>query len=226
MPTKGTIEPWRNAVIRIVEGIRGDLQMKMQCFPAFDYAAKPHSVRNHAKGCVIFESKNLNLALIAKGDSCGDVEIEVEAGGAQCVFYAQESYRVAIELRVIRNEDDLKDLSEAEQPAVPRSAAPLVHSCPVYDCVFHANVNYWKAWLSQCTYQGHWKEMVHRSALVLKLLTFEETGAIISSPTFGLANTQKGDRNFDNRYSFLRDSSFVLYALLRIGFRQEAESCA
>jgi hypothetical protein len=199
--------------------------MLMQCFPSFEYATKSHTARQYSPGCIIFESKNLMLALIAKGDRCGQVELEIVSTGARCVFEALESYRVAFELRVISSEKDLHDLEEMKISNPPRTAAPLAHSCPLYDSIFHANVTYWKQWLSQCTYDGHWKEMVHRSALVLKLLTFEETGAIISSPTFGLANTQKGEKNFDNRYSYIRDSSFVLYALLRIGFRQEAESC-
>lgn len=82
--------------------------------------------------------------------------------------------------------------------------------------------DYWKAWIGKSTYEGNWREAVHRSALALKLLIFEPTGAIVASPTFSLPEAIGGTRNWDYRYSWVRDSSFTLYALIRLGFTQEA----
>jgi GH15 family glucan-1,4-alpha-glucosidase len=82
--------------------------------------------------------------------------------------------------------------------------------------------SYWRAWIRQCNYQGRWREMVHRSALVLKLLTSKKYGSIVAAPTFGLPETIGGDRNWDYRYTWLRDSSFTLYALFRLGFTDES----
>ena len=81
---------------------------------------------------------------------------------------------------------------------------------------------YWTAWIGRSTYRGAWKEAVHRSALALKLLIFEPTGAVVASPTFSLPEYVGGTRNWDYRASWIRDSSFTLYALIRLGFTYEA----
>jgi GH15 family glucan-1,4-alpha-glucosidase len=83
-------------------------------------------------------------------------------------------------------------------------------------------VEFWRRWLSRCTYRGFRREMVHRSALTLKLLTFEPTGAIVAAPTASLPEELGGQRNWDYRYTWLRDAAFTLYGLLRIGFTEEA----
>ena len=90
------------------------------------------------------------------------------------------------------------------------------------DALFEETVSYWRNWLSQCTYKGRWREMVERSALVLKLLTYEPTGAIVAAPTCSLPEELGGERNWDYRYTWIRDAAFTLYALLRIGFTDEA----
>jgi GH15 family glucan-1,4-alpha-glucosidase len=83
-------------------------------------------------------------------------------------------------------------------------------------------INYWQRWLSKCSYRGRWREMVHRSALLLKLLTFDPTGAIVAAPTCSLPEEIGGTRNWDYRYTWMRDAAYTLYALLRIGFTEEA----
>ncbi|OBZ71553.1 Uncharacterized protein C4H3.03c [Grifola frondosa] len=83
---------------------------------------------------------------------------------------------------------------------------------------------YWNAWIRRSTYQGSWREAVNRSALALKLLIYEPTGAIVASPTFSLPEYIGGTRNWDYRASWIRDSSFTLYALIRLGFTHEANA--
>ncbi|KAJ2918764.1 hypothetical protein MD484_g1664, partial [Candolleomyces efflorescens] len=83
---------------------------------------------------------------------------------------------------------------------------------------------YWYDWIRKSTYTGSWKESVLRSALALKLLIFEPTGAVVASPTFSLPEYIGGVRNWDYRYSWIRDSSFTLYALIRLGFTEEANA--
>jgi GH15 family glucan-1,4-alpha-glucosidase len=83
---------------------------------------------------------------------------------------------------------------------------------------------FWADWIRQSTYTGSWKEAVHRSALALKLLIYEPTGAVVASPTFSLPESIGGVRNWDYRASWIRDSSFTLYALIRLGFTQEANA--
>src|SRR5215203_370848 len=89
--------------------------------------------------------------------------------------------------------------------------------------LFMQTVGYWRHWLSKCTYMGRWRELVHRSALALKLMTFEPTGTIVAAPTCSLPEGLGGERNWDYRYTWIRDASFTLYGLLRLGFTQAAE---
>lgn len=81
---------------------------------------------------------------------------------------------------------------------------------------------YWVSWIRRSTYTGSWKEAVNRSALALKLLIYEPTGAVVASPTFSLPEFIGGERNWDYRASWIRDSSFTLYALIRLGYTYEA----
>jgi GH15 family glucan-1,4-alpha-glucosidase len=83
---------------------------------------------------------------------------------------------------------------------------------------------FWLQWISQSTYKGRWREAVSRSLLILKLLTYEPTGAIVAAPTFSLPEDFGGGRNWDYRYCWVRDSSFTIYILLKMGFRLEAEA--
>jgi GH15 family glucan-1,4-alpha-glucosidase len=89
---------------------------------------------------------------------------------------------------------------------------------------FKETANYWTGWLGRSTYQGRWREMVHRSALVLKLMTSHAHGSLIAAPTFGLPETPGGERNWDYRYTWIRDASFTVYAFIRLGFMDEARA--
>jgi GH15 family glucan-1,4-alpha-glucosidase len=88
--------------------------------------------------------------------------------------------------------------------------------------LFRKTVNYWREWLSRSTYSGRWREMVERSALVMKLLTFEPTGAFVAAPTCSLPEFVGGTRNWDYRYTWIRDAAFTIYGFARIGLAEEA----
>ena len=83
-------------------------------------------------------------------------------------------------------------------------------------------MNFWRTWIARSTYKGRWREMVNRSALVLKLLTSQRYGSIVAAPTFGLPEVIGGGRNWDYRYTWIRDASFTLYGLNRLGYNDEA----
>jgi GH15 family glucan-1,4-alpha-glucosidase len=104
----------------------------------------------------------------------------------------------------------------------PEDAPGQCPACGEAEDLFRATVSYWRRWLSRCTYTGRWRETVQRSALTLKLLSFEPTGAIVAAPTCSLPEAIGGVRNWDYRYTWIRDAAFTLYALLRIGFTEEA----
>lgn len=105
-------------------------------------------------------------------------------------------------------------LGEAALPAISQDAA---------ERSLAATIDYWRRW-SQCSlYRGRWAEVIERSALTLKLLTHHESGAIIAAPTFGLPEAPGGSRNWDYRYTWVRDASFTVYALIRLGYTEEAQ---
>jgi GH15 family glucan-1,4-alpha-glucosidase len=99
-------------------------------------------------------------------------------------------------------------------------------ACPSEESahLFAETVDYWRKWLSQSRYRGRWRETVHRSALALKLMTYAPTGALIAAPTTSLPEQLGGERNWDYRYTWIRDAAFSVYALLRLGFTEEAQA--
>ncbi|MET0151672.1 MAG: glycoside hydrolase family 15 protein [Candidatus Binatia bacterium] len=87
---------------------------------------------------------------------------------------------------------------------------------------FRETVAFWRRWVGRSSYRGRWREMVNRSAVTLKLLTSSAYGSIVASPTFGLPERVGGQRNWDYRFTRIRDASFTLYGLMRLGYTEEA----
>src|SRR5215210_7063470 len=191
----------RHRIGRRVEVVRGTMTFRMECIPAFDYARKEHETRITPAGA-IFHSPELSLGLASF------FPLKQQDDGAFAWFTLQEEQSTVFVLREIEaGEDCGVSLSRTDEEEI-----------------FMQTVQYWRRWLSKCTYTGRWREMVRRSALTLKLLTFEPTGAIVAAPTMGLPEDVGGERNWDYRYTWLRDAAFTLYGLLRIGFTEEAEA--
>lgn len=92
------------------------------------------------------------------------------------------------------------------------------------DCDLKNTVNYWQHWSRHSNYQGRWREVVNRSALALKLLTSRKHGGIVAAATFGLPEEEGGARNWDYRYTWIRDASFTVYAFMRLGYTEEANA--
>src|ERR1700742_1354436 len=186
-------------VIRHVKAVRGQMPFRMECFPAFNYARDSHETKI-VEGGAVFSSSCLNIGLATP------VPLQQQGDGVIAEFTLKEGEETNFVLRMIEPDahcGDSLDGAEAE-------------------ALFKQTVDYWRGWLSKCTYHGRWREMVHRSALVLKLLTFLPTGAIVAAPTCSLPEAIEGPRNWDYRYTWMRDAAFTLYGLLRIGFTEEA----
>lgn len=187
-------------IIRLVQSVRGTVNMRMECNPAFDYARASHKMKRFGKN-ILFDSNRLRLAL-----AC-DFDVKMESNGCHCDFTLKEGASTSF---------IIYGLGAGDEP--PKS---FDHNTTAN--TFKNTVKYWENWLSQCTYKGRWRETVHRSALALKLLTFEPTGAIVAAPTCSLPEGLGGERNWDYRYTWIRDAAFTVYAFLRIGFTKEAE---
>jgi GH15 family glucan-1,4-alpha-glucosidase len=185
-------------VIRHVHAARGTMRLRMDCRPAFDYARAAHEVSLSEHGAC-FASAKLSLSLTST------VPLRLEGGGAAADFTLSEGQRAVF------------TLSHHEGGACAR----LVPSDEGYEQL-NLTVDYWHRWLAKCTYKGRWRETVHRSALALKLMTFEPTGAIIAALTTSLPEGLDGRRNWDYRYTWIRDAAFTVYGLLRIGLKDEA----
>ncbi len=189
-------------IVRRIKGVHGRVRMKLECKPAFNYALDNHSLELTKKGAV-FESKDLTMALSsnfnlkAKGKK-NEVYTEFEIGEEETVVFVWHK---------ILKKGDVMTFSIEEA-----------------DASFVETIHFWRNWLMKSQYKGRWREMVNRSALILKLLTFEPTGAIVAAPTCSLPEIIGGNRNWDYRYTWIRDAAFTVYALMRIGFTEEAAS--
>lgn len=200
MPISGGEERHRHRLIRRVVCVRGGMPFTVECEPRFDYARGAHETTRHEHG-VVFRSQHLGLALE------GPIDLELTPQGARAEF------------RLAAGETATFVLEEVG----PRGS-PRCHSEDRTRELFEETVAFWRRWLGRSRYQGRWREMVHRSALTLKLLTFEPTGAIVAAPTTSLPEQLGGGRNWDYRYTWIRDAAFSLYALLRLGFTDEAQA--
>ncbi|MFF3744579.1 glycoside hydrolase family 15 protein [Streptomyces kronopolitis] len=190
----------RHRLIRRVLCVRGSLPFSARVAPRFDYGRSAHTVHD-TQGHTVFESPGLSLALTSS------VPVVIDGPDARSSFTLNEGDTAVFALDRIGNGVELR-------------------GCPVMEAeeLFNATVHYWRGWLSKSRYRGRWREMVHRSALTLKLLTYAPTGAIVAAPTTSLPEQVGGERNWDYRYAWVRDSAFCIYALLRLGFTDEAKS--
>jgi GH15 family glucan-1,4-alpha-glucosidase len=186
-------------LVRRVRVVRGALSFDLLCEPAFDYARSGPPETTVTPEGAVFRGPGLTLALSAH------VPLEATARGVRARFTLREGERTALVLRRVDRASCRRAPSEEEAEAA-----------------FTETVRFWRAWLAKSTYRGRWREMVNRSALVLKLMTFEPTGAIIAAPTCSLPELPGGVRNWDYRYTWMRDAAFTIYAFLRIGFTAEA----
>jgi GH15 family glucan-1,4-alpha-glucosidase len=187
-------------ICRRVRCVKGKIRISLSCRPAFNYGRDQHETQVNDAGA-IFKSTDMRIALrsaipLTPDDRNGvSADFVLSEGEAQAFLVSGESAT-----------------DTTASPRLPEEAEEL----------FKTTVRFWQKWLSGCTYQGRWREQVLRSALALKLLTFEPTGAIIAAPTTSLPEVIGGARNWDYRYTWIRDAAFTVYAFLRIGFKAEA----
>jgi GH15 family glucan-1,4-alpha-glucosidase len=198
---RGTTAAGNRQVVRRVEMVRGSMAFRLECYPAFNYARDVHETEIFKEGAS-FHAPGLSLGLASS------VPLKRDGPGVFAEFTLQEGQTAVFVL---------KDIPCGAGCGLTMSKQEAWDD-------FKRTVEYWRRWISKCTYTGRWRETVHRSALALKLLTYEPTGAIVAAPTCSLPEAIGGVRNWDYRYTWIRDAAFTLYGLLRIGLTEEAAS--
>ncbi|HMG02720.1 MAG TPA: glycoside hydrolase family 15 protein, partial [Edaphobacter sp.] len=185
-------------IIRRVTVIQGEIDFKLKCQPRFDYAREAHRTERDGES-IVFVPENGQSPFVLQAT----IPLHVEGAGVVQTFRLK-----AGEVAWFVFAEDC-----------PEARLPLVISD--LEDEFEKTAQFWRNWIAKSNYTGRWREIVNRSALVLKLLTDRKHGSIVAAPTFGLPEKFGGVRNWDYRFTWLRDSSFSMYAMMRLGFFDE-----
>ncbi|MBV8878640.1 MAG: glycoside hydrolase family 15 protein [Planctomycetaceae bacterium] len=185
-------------VVRIVEGVRGSVPMRLEIEVGFDYGSVVPWV--HCEGGVLTATGGPDRLTLT-----GPVRLHGRGLQTVAEFDVVEGQRVPFDL--------VWSPSHLEVP--PRIDA---------EASLEQTVTWWREWSGKCTYEGRWRDGVLRSLITLKALTYAPTGGIVAAPTTSLPEHIGGVRNWDYRYCWLRDATFTLYSLLMSGYRDEAKA--
>ena len=205
MPPRDGAATATHRIARLVRCVRGRVTFDVLVAPRFDYGRRPHKAVLAGNGAV-FVANEMSLVLHPVRE-LGDehlAEVGVDGGDVHL--------RLALTTGQVRGV-----VLETDASAPPREIRPAE-----FMELFDTTVDWWRAWLARSTYRGRWREMVARSAMTLKLLSYAPTGALVAAPTLGLPEELGGERNWDYRYTWVRDASFSVSALLALGFTEEA----
>ncbi|KJE19888.1 glycosyl hydrolase, glucoamylase [Frankia torreyi] len=200
----------RHRLIRVARVVRGSLPFELLCRPRFDYGRASHTLRHLDDGSVVFHGPDTDLhvqatAPIALHPDGHDVSARftLDAGELAAVVLTSESGDAA---------------ARGGRPGGPPPTVQAITAA------FDACRAFWLTWLRASRYRGRWQEMVTRSAITLKLLTYAPTGAPIAAATMGLPEQIGGERNWDYRYTWIRDASLSVHALTTLGFTRDANA--
>ena len=182
-------------LVRRVLCVKGALNFQAEVEPRFDYGRADADIAVADDGAV-FASADLTLSLSAR------VPFERTEAGVRTTFVLEQGQSATF---VLEQGDQPRPYQEDDTREL-----------------LNETVDYWLRWIASARYQGRWREIVRRSALTLKLLTYRPSGALIAAATTSLPEQLGGGRNWDYRYTWIRDAAFSLYALLRLGFTDEA----
>jgi GH15 family glucan-1,4-alpha-glucosidase len=202
--------------------------LKVEMFPAFNYARDSHTARaklendmgQHRHQTVHFESESERLQLEIFADSR-----ESDKRGYPKARFSMEDRpnlkgRGLVAFITLSEGQTVHLVLHSPETAVPSTAMMAAYLAKMEE----ETSDYWTDWTRKCAFRGHYRETVERSLLILKMLTFKPTGAIVAAPTFSLPEEVGGSRNWDYRYSWVRDTAFTLYVFLKMGYSREAEA--
>jgi GH15 family glucan-1,4-alpha-glucosidase len=202
----------RHRLIRIVRVVRGRMRFVLECEPRFDYGRAAHKTEVTPNGVAFHGEDGTDLALhiVRRADVA-------PAGEAQ-VMRTDDGVRGVVDLGAGDVGGVILESSPAGPPQELQPAEILELLTDTRD--------FWRGWVARSTYRGRWRESVERSAITLKLLTYAPTGAPVAAATFGLPENPGGERNWDYRFTWVRDGSFSVHALLGLGYVDEAKAFA
>lgn len=183
-------------LVRIVRAVRGQVRVQIRCAPAFDYGRARTEVDIVEGAGAFFSSPAGQLVLRST------VPLRAEGSAAVADPVLAEGELLALSLSRQGSSRPL-DLVEAED-------------------LLASTLAYWQHWIRKSRYRGRYREMVERSALALKLLVHQPTGALVAAATTSLPESVGGSRNWDYRFTWVRDAAFTVYALMRLGISEEA----
>ena len=208
MPVAGATATDRHRLVRNIRVVRGTMKFAIEIAPRFNYGRTPHKLEFSEHGAV-FRTDDMELSvqgIAPPGTHLRDLGLTIEHDG--------ESLRWTRTLR----EGEIGGVILESMGGQPSRLIPPEEAQQLAD----DTARFWKDWLSRSTYRGRWREIVARSAMTLKLMTYAPTGAPVAAPTTGLPEQAGGGRNWDYRYTWIRDGSFSIYALLGLGYLEEA----
>jgi GH15 family glucan-1,4-alpha-glucosidase len=197
----------RHRLVRHLRVARGSMRFEMEIQPRFDYGRTGHTVELSQDGAVFRAANGMHLTLHTAGRRSaaeGGATAERVGDGLRATFMLREGESG----RGIM----LESMGGDPQGMTPQQLDHLVEETTAY----------WKGWLGRSTYAGRWRETVNRSAITLKLLTYHPTGAPVAAATFGLPEQTGGERNWDYRFTWVRDGSLSMHALAGLGYLEEA----
>ena len=197
----------RHRLVRNIRVVRGVMRFAIEIQPRFDYGRKPHKLEISDHGAVF------------RSDGHGADPARHRAGGASLAESGITPERAGDGLRWTRTlrEGEIGGVVLESMGGTPRRITPEEAQRMADD-----TARFWRGWLHRSSYTGRWREMVARSAITLKLMTYKPTGGLVAAPTTGLPEQVGGERNWDYRYTWIRDGSFSIYALLGLGYVEEA----
>jgi GH15 family glucan-1,4-alpha-glucosidase len=207
MPVAGARPTDRHRIVRLLRVVRGTMRFVIDVKPRFDYGREKHKLELSEDGAV-FRANSMQLTLHSvgpRGTTPADMGVEVERDG--------DDLRARRTLR----EGETAGIVLESMGGKPRRLTPAD-----LERISDSTAEFWRSWLRRTTYTGRWREMVTRSAMTLKLMTYAPSGALVAAPTAGLPEQAGGERNWDYRYTWIRDASFSVYALLGLGYVEEA----
>jgi len=199
MPVTGRTTDSPHVLARLVRGVSGNVRMAVQCAPRFDYGRAQHKLTCEGN-VAIFHGPHYALRLDTDVDlrpDGDDVSVTLDLPAGATAWFAL--------------------VGGVEGDSVPRRV-----DASEVDGRYRSTLDFWHRWVASGSYRGRWRETVTRSAITLKLLTYNPSGAIIAAPTAGLPEQIGGERNWDYRYTWIRDAAFSVHALLRLGYGEEA----